>query len=104
MLTQDPLSVVEGRPYGRGVIIGVAAGLGCALIVLGIDVLESVDKQAKVALKKNPNDPRNAGWVDRIVLQLGVAQSLQMTRFNSGEVDLLPALPPAEQPIPCVFT
>jgi protease PrsW len=43
MLTQDPLAVVEGRPYGRGVIIGVAAGLGCALIVLGIDVLESVD-------------------------------------------------------------
>ena len=43
MLTQDPLAVVEGRPYGRGVIIGVAAGLACALIVLGIDVAESVD-------------------------------------------------------------
>jgi len=43
MPTQDPLAVVEGRPYGRGVIIGVAAGLGCALIVLGIDMVESVD-------------------------------------------------------------
>jgi protease PrsW len=43
MLTQDPLAVVEGRPYGRGVIIGVAAGLACALIVLGIDMAESVD-------------------------------------------------------------
>ena len=43
MLTRDPLAVVEGRPYGRGVIIGVAAGLGCALILLGIDALESVD-------------------------------------------------------------
>ena len=43
MLTQDPLAVVEGRPYGRGVIIGVAAGLGCALNLLAIDVLESVD-------------------------------------------------------------
>ena len=41
MLTQDPLAVVEGRPYGRGLIIGVAAGLGCALILLGIDVAES---------------------------------------------------------------
>jgi len=43
MLTQDPLAVVEGRPYGRGLIIGVAAGLGCALIVLGIDMAESID-------------------------------------------------------------
>src|SRR5215470_17449310 len=43
MLTQDPLAVVEGRPYSRGLIIGVAAGLACALIVLAIDVVESVD-------------------------------------------------------------
>jgi RsiW-degrading membrane proteinase PrsW (M82 family) len=42
MLTQDPLAVVEGRPYGRGLIIGVAAGLGCALILLGIDMAESL--------------------------------------------------------------
>jgi RsiW-degrading membrane proteinase PrsW (M82 family) len=42
-MIQDPLAVVEGRPYGRGVIIGVAAGLGCALILLAIDALESVD-------------------------------------------------------------
>jgi RsiW-degrading membrane proteinase PrsW (M82 family) len=42
MLTQDPLAVVEGRPYSRGLIIGVAAGLGCALILLGIDMAESI--------------------------------------------------------------
>jgi len=38
--------VIEGRPPGRrrpGLIIGIAAGLGCALIVLGIDLLESVE-------------------------------------------------------------
>jgi RsiW-degrading membrane proteinase PrsW (M82 family) len=42
----DPRAVIEGRPPGRprpGLIIGIAAGLGCALIVLGIDLLESVD-------------------------------------------------------------
>jgi protease PrsW len=43
MLTQDPLAVVEGRPYGRGLILGVVAGLGCALVLLGIDMAESVD-------------------------------------------------------------
>jgi protease PrsW len=43
MLTQDPLAVIEGRPYSRGLIIGVAAGLGCALVLLGIDMVESVD-------------------------------------------------------------
>jgi len=38
--------VIEGRPPGRprpGLIIGIAAGLACALIVLGIDLLESVE-------------------------------------------------------------
>ena len=43
MLTQDPLAVVEGRPYGRGLILGVVAGLGCALVLLGIDMAGSVD-------------------------------------------------------------
>ena len=43
MLTQDPLAVIDGHPHGRGLIIGLAAGLGCALIVLGIDLGESVD-------------------------------------------------------------
>jgi RsiW-degrading membrane proteinase PrsW (M82 family) len=43
MATQDPLAVIEGRPPGRGLIIGVAAGLGCALAMLGIDMLDSVD-------------------------------------------------------------
>src|SRR5215831_20525631 len=42
----DPRAVIEGRPPGRprpGLIIGIAAGLGCAVIVLGIDLLESVE-------------------------------------------------------------
>jgi RsiW-degrading membrane proteinase PrsW (M82 family) len=43
MLTQDPLAVIDGHPHGRGLIVGLAAGLGCALIVLGIDLAESVD-------------------------------------------------------------
>src|SRR5215470_14442309 len=42
----DPRAVIEGRPPGRprpGLIIGIAAGLACALIVLGLDLLESVE-------------------------------------------------------------
>ena len=42
----DPRAVIEGRPPGRrppGVIIGIAAGLACALIALGIDLLQSVE-------------------------------------------------------------
>jgi protease PrsW len=41
----DPRAVIEGRPPGRprpGLIIGIAAGLACALIVLGIDLLQSI--------------------------------------------------------------
>jgi RsiW-degrading membrane proteinase PrsW (M82 family) len=40
-----PRAVIEGRPPGRprpGLIIGIAAGLGCALVVLGIDLLQSI--------------------------------------------------------------
>ena len=46
MLTPAQRSVISGGPLGRpraGLIAGVAAGLGCALIVLGIDMVESVD-------------------------------------------------------------
>ncbi len=42
----DPRTVIEGRPPGRprpGVIIGIVAGLACALVVLGVDLLQSVD-------------------------------------------------------------
>jgi protease PrsW len=41
----NPRAVIEGRPPGRprpGLIIGIAAGLGCALVVLGIDLLQSI--------------------------------------------------------------
>jgi RsiW-degrading membrane proteinase PrsW (M82 family) len=46
MLTPAQRAVIEGGPPGRpraGLVAGVAAGLGCALIVLGIDVMQSVD-------------------------------------------------------------
>ena len=46
MLTPAQRSVIWGGPPGRpraGLIAGVAAGLGCALIVLDIDMVESVD-------------------------------------------------------------
>ena len=42
----DPRAVIEGRTPGRarpGLIIGIAAGLACTLIALGIDLLESFD-------------------------------------------------------------
>ncbi len=42
----DPRAVIEGRAPGRarpGLIIGIAAGLACTLIALGIDLLESFD-------------------------------------------------------------
>jgi RsiW-degrading membrane proteinase PrsW (M82 family) len=46
MLTPAQRSVISGAPPGRpraGLIAAVAAGLGCALIVLGIDMVQSVD-------------------------------------------------------------
>jgi RsiW-degrading membrane proteinase PrsW (M82 family) len=46
MLTPAQRSVISGGPPGRpraGLIAAVAAGLGCALIVLGIDMVQSVD-------------------------------------------------------------
>jgi len=46
MLTPAQRSMISGGPPGRrraGLIAAVAAGLGCALIVLGIDVVQSVD-------------------------------------------------------------
>src|SRR6516165_7962128 len=43
MLLRDPLAVIDEHPHGRGLIIFLAAGLGCALIVLGIDLVESID-------------------------------------------------------------
>ncbi|HUY46178.1 MAG TPA: PrsW family intramembrane metalloprotease [Streptosporangiaceae bacterium] len=42
----DPRAVIEGRPPGRpraGVILGIVAAIGCAIIVLGTDVLQSVN-------------------------------------------------------------
>ena len=41
----DPRAVIEGWAPGRpgpGIVIGVAVGLGCALLALGVDLLESL--------------------------------------------------------------
>lgn len=58
--------------------------------------LESYTPGSRVVLARNPNDPAATEMVERIEVQLGVAQPLQLTRFRSGEVDLLPGIPPAE--------
>jgi protease PrsW len=42
----DPRAVIEGRPAGRrrfGVVAGIVAAIGCAMLVLGGDVLQSVN-------------------------------------------------------------
>jgi RsiW-degrading membrane proteinase PrsW (M82 family) len=42
----DPRAVIEGRTPGRpgtGIVIGVAAGLGCALLALGVDLAQSLE-------------------------------------------------------------
>ncbi len=42
----DPRAVIEGRPAGRprvGVIAGIVVAIGCAMLVLGGDVVQSVD-------------------------------------------------------------
>jgi RsiW-degrading membrane proteinase PrsW (M82 family) len=42
----DPRAVIEGRTPGRqrtGLILGIVAAIGCAIIVLGTDVVQSVD-------------------------------------------------------------
>ena len=58
--------------------------------------VETYDPGQSVVLAKNPHYSGPAAPLDRIVLQLGVAEPLQLTRFRSGEVDLLPSIPPAE--------
>jgi protease PrsW len=42
----DPRAVIEGRPPGRrrtGLILGIIAAVGCGIVVLGADALQSVD-------------------------------------------------------------
>lgn len=58
--------------------------------------VQNYDPGQSVALAKNPHYTGPAAPVERIVLQLGVTEPLQLTRFRSGEVDLLPSIPPAE--------
>lgn len=58
--------------------------------------LEEYAPGSRVVLARNPQDARNPSSLEEIVLQLNVAQPLQWTRLQSGELDLLPSLPPAE--------
>jgi len=61
--------------------------------------LESYEPGAKVVLRKNPRDPRNPSTLQQLVLQLGVEEALQLSRFQNGEVDLLARVPPAERAV-----
>ncbi len=51
---------------------------------------------SQVVLRKNAADTAAADWVDEIVVQLKVNDSLRATRFKNGEVDLLPSIPAAD--------
>jgi RsiW-degrading membrane proteinase PrsW (M82 family) len=47
----DPRAVIEGRASGRppiGLIVGIVVAIGCGLIVLAIDLLQSVDVRHSV--------------------------------------------------------
>ena len=49
----NPRAAIAGRPNGRpgaGVVIGVVAGLSCAFIALGVDLLESLDSSGHSAV------------------------------------------------------
>jgi len=59
-------------------------------------MLERYEPEVQVRLARNPNDARNPSSLKTLVVQLGVEEPLQTTRFTSREVDLLPAIPPAE--------
>lgn len=59
-------------------------------------MLEEYRPGSVVRLQRNPHDPKAAEMVERIEVQLSISQPLQLTRFKSGEVDLLPGIPPAE--------
>lgn len=58
--------------------------------------LDHFSPGSEVVLTRNPNDAKNTSKLEKIVVQLGVDQALQLTRFTSSEVDLLPGIPPAQ--------
>lgn len=57
--------------------------------------LEAFEPGSRVVLARNPQDTRRTSSLERLVLQLKVDEALQWTRFQAGEVDLLPAIPAA---------
>ena len=58
--------------------------------------LQTYEPGSRVVLSRNPNDTRNPSKLSGITLQLHVEEPLQLTRYRSGEVDLLPSIPVAE--------
>jgi ABC-type transport system substrate-binding protein len=56
------------------------------------------DPRAQVTLQQNPSDHNRVPGAEKLVVQLGVGETLQVTRLRAGEVDLLPAVPAAEYP------
>jgi oligopeptide transport system substrate-binding protein len=58
--------------------------------------LEQYDPGAQVVLTRNPEYTEAPPSAAKIVLQLHVPEPLQLTRFQGGEVDLLPAIPASE--------
>lgn len=58
--------------------------------------VETFEPGSRILLKRVASDPAAAGWVDRIEVQFKVEEPLQMVRFRSGEIDLLPAIPAGE--------
>ncbi len=48
----DPRAVIEGSPAGRrrtGLVAGIVAAVGCSLVLLGVDLVQSVDSSARSA-------------------------------------------------------
>jgi RsiW-degrading membrane proteinase PrsW (M82 family) len=48
----DPRAVIEGSPAGRrrtGLAVGIVAAVGCSLVLLGVDLVQSVDSSARSA-------------------------------------------------------
>jgi len=56
----------------------------------------ALQSTSPIVLTKNPHDTRNTSTLERITVQTGVDEALQMTRFQTGEVDLLPGIPVAD--------
>lgn len=92
----DPtLPSLMGMTFAAPVREGEPARPGEAAPSSGPYRVETFEPGVRVVLARNPRDAANPSRLERLVLQLGVDQSLQLTRMAAGEVDLLPSVPPA---------